>query len=184
EWLGLDWDREERQSARLDLYAEAAATLRAEGRLYECFETSSELAAKRRAQEEAGRPPVYDRAALGLSDAEREALRRTRAAHWRFLLERRPTGWRDLIRGPQAIDAGSLSDPVLIRGDGQVLYTLASVVDDAEMGVSHVIRGADHVTNTGAQIQIFEALRAAPPAFAHHSLLVGPSCGPLSKRLG
>src|SRR5690606_21778735 len=122
--------------------------------------------------------------ALMLTNADRERLRRERGSHWRFLLEHRATGWDDLIRGPQSVDAGSLSDPVLLRGDGQVLYTLASVVDDADMGVSHVIRGADHVTNTAAQIQILEALGAAPPAFAHHSLLVGPDGGPLSKRLG
>ncbi|HET7409033.1 MAG TPA: glutamate--tRNA ligase [Paracoccaceae bacterium] len=184
DWLGLSWDREERQSARLDLYRATTERLRATGRLYECFETPRELEAKRRAQEAAHRPPIYDREALMLTNADRERLRRTRGSHWRFLLEHRATGWDDLIRGPQSIDAGSLSDPVLIRGDGQVLYTLASVVDDADMGVTHVVRGADHVTNTAAQIQIFEALRAAPPAFGHHSLLVGPEGGPLSKRLG
>ena len=184
DWLGLDRDAEERQSARLDLYRNAAEKLRAAGRLYECFETPRDLEIKRREQEAAGRPPVYDRESLMLTNAEREKLRRERGSHWRFLLEHRAVGWDDLVRGPQSVDAGSLSDPVLIRGDGQFLYTLASVVDDAEMGVSHVIRGADHVTNTGAQIQIFQALGAEPPAFAHHSLLVGPDGGPLSKRLG
>lgn len=184
EWLGLCWDREERQSVRLDLYHGAAERLRSSGRLYECFETPRELELKRRAQEAAGRPPVYDREALMLTNADREVLRRSRSSHWRFLLEHRATGWDDLIRGPQSIDTASLSDPVLIRGDGQVLYTFASVVDDADMGVTHVVRGADHVTNTAAQMQIFEALEAAPPAFAHHSLLVGPEGAPLSKRLG
>jgi glutamyl-tRNA synthetase len=130
-----------------------------------------------------GQPPVYDRAALMLTNAEREELRKTRAPHLRFLLEREEVAWEDLIRGPERVDAASLSDPVLLRGDGQVLYTLASVVDDAEMGVTHVIRGADHVTNTGAQIQIFRALGAAPPAFGHHSLLTGPEGEALSKRL-
>lgn len=184
DWLGLDRDREERQSARLDLYAAAAERLRAAGRLYECFETPRELEAKRRAQIAAGRPPVYDREALLQTNAEKTRLRETHGSHWRFLLEHRATGWEDLIRGPQSIDAGSLSDPVLIRGDGQILYTLASVVDDADMAVTQVIRGADHVTNTAAQIQIFEALGETPPAFAHHSLLVGPDGGPLSKREG
>ena len=184
DWLGLGRDREERQSARLGRFREAADRLRAARRLYECFETPRELEIKRREQEAAGRPPVYDRAALMLTNAEKERLRRERGSHWRFLLEHRAVGWDDGIRGPQSIDASSLSDPVLIRGDGQFLYTLASVVDDAEMGVTQVIRGADHVTNTGAQIQIFEALGATPPAFAHHSLLVGPDGGPLSKRLG
>jgi glutamyl-tRNA synthetase len=183
-WLGLAPDREARQSARLGLYAEAADRLRAARRLYECFETPLELELKRKALLAAGRPPVYDRAALMLTEAERAELRRTRGAHWRFMLEHRPVEWHDLIRGPSHVDAGSLSDPVLVRGDGAFLYTLASVVDDAEMGVTDVIRGADHVTNTAAQLQIFGALGAAPPAFAHHSLLVGPDGGPLSKRLG
>jgi glutamyl-tRNA synthetase len=183
-WLGLDWDREARQSARLDLYGEAADGLRAAGRLYECFETPLELELRRKAQLAAGRPPVYDRAALMLTTAEKTELRKTRNAHWRFLLEQRPVVWDDLIRGTQQVDAGSLSDPVLVRGDGAFLYTLASVVDDAEMGVTQIIRGADHVTNTATQLQIFEALGPPPPAFAHHSLLVGPDGGPLSKRLG
>jgi glutamyl-tRNA synthetase len=183
-WLGLGHDREERQSARLDRYRAAADRLRAAGRLYECFETPLELDLKRKARLSAGRPPVYDRAALALSDAEKAELRRTRDPHWRFLLERRATAWDDLIRGASHVDAASLSDPVLVRGDGAFLYTLASVVDDAEMGVTQVIRGADHVTNTATQLQIFEALGASPPAFAHHSLLVGPDGGPLSKRLG
>ena len=183
-WLGLAPDREARQSARLDLYHAAADRLRAAGRLYECFETPLELELKRKAQLSAGRPPVYDRSALMLNDAEKAGLRETRAAHWRFLLEHRAVEWHDLVRGPQTIDAGSLSDPVLVRGDGAFLYTLASVVDDAEMGVTPVIRGADHVTNTAVQLQIFQALGAAPPAFGHHSLLVGPDGGALSKRLG
>ncbi len=183
-WLGLDWDREARQSARLDLYRAAADGLRAAGRLYECFETPLELELRRKAQLAAGRPPVYDRAALKLTDAEKAELRKTRNAHWRFLLDQRPVAWDDLIRGPQQVDAASLSDPVLVRGDGAFLYTLASVVDDAEMGVTHVVRGADHVTNTAVQLQIFAALASAPPAFAHHSLLVGPDGGALSKRLG
>ena len=184
DWLGLTPDREARQSARLGLYARAADRLRAAGRLYECFETPVELELKRKAQLAAGRPPVYDRSALALTDAERAELRKERNPHWRFLLEPRPVLWDDLIRGPSHVDAGSLSDPVLVRGDGAFLYTLASVVDDAEMGVSHVIRGADHVTNTATQLQIFEALGAPPPAFAHHALLVGPDGGALSKRLG
>jgi glutamyl-tRNA synthetase len=185
EWLGLTWDREERQSARLDRYAEAEDRLRRAGRLYDCFETPLELELKRKKQLNMGQPPVYDRAALRLSDAEQDRLRAGgRRPHQRFLLESREVTWDDLIRGPQHIDAASLSDPVLIREDGQLLYTLASVVDDAEMGVTHVVRGADHVTNTGAQIQIFAALGAAPPVFGHHSLLTGPGGEALSKRLG
>ncbi len=184
DWLGLHWDREERQSARLDLYQAAADRLREANRLYECFETPLELDLKRKKQLAMGRPPVYDRAALALTDAEKAELREARASHWRFLLEAGEIGWDDLIRGPERVDPESLSDPVLIRGDGQVLYTLASVVDDAEMGVTHVVRGADHVTNTGVQVQIFAALGHAAPEFAHHSLLTGPGGAALSKRLG
>lgn len=184
EWLGLTWDREERQSARFDRYHAAADQLRAAGRLYECFETPLELDLKRKKQLNAGKPPVYDRAALMLTTADKQAMRADRNAHWRFLLERETVEFDDLIRGPQRIDAASLSDPVLFRADGQLLYTLASVVDDLDMGVTHVVRGADHVTNSGAQIQIFRALGGEPPAFAHHSLLTDADGGPLSKRLG
>ena len=184
EWLGLGWDREERQSARLDRYQAAADRLRATGRLYEAFETPTELDLKRKKQLAMGRPPVYDRAALALSDEERERLRAERPGHWRFLLDRERIEWEDGILGPQSIDAASVSDPVLIRGDGQVLYTLASVVDDVEMGVTDVVRGLDHVTNTATQIQIIAALGGTAPRFAHHSLLTGPGGEGLSKRLG
>ena len=185
EWLGLTWDREERQSQRLDRYAEAADRLRGEGRLYEAFETPTELDLKRKKQLNMGRPPVYDRAALKLGEAERDKLRKERGqGHWRFLLDHARITWRDGILGEVSIDAASVSDPVLIRGDGQVLYTLASVVDDTEMGITHVVRGADHVTNTATQIQIIEALGGAVPQFAHHSLLTGPGGEALSKRLG
>ena len=184
EWLGLQWDREEHQSARFDRYNAAADDLRAAGRLYDCYETPLELDLKRKKQLNAGKPPVYDRAALALSDDEKAALKADRDPHWRFKLEHREVQFDDLIRGPQKIDAASLSDPVLFRADGQLLYTLASVVDDADMGVTHVVRGADHVTNSGAQIQIFEALGASAPQMAHHSLLTDVDGGALSKRLG
>ncbi len=185
EWLGLTWDRIERQSERLDRYAEAADRLREAGRFYEAFETPTELDLKRKKQLNMGRPPVYDRAALNLSDADREKLRAERGnGVWRFLLNHDRIEWEDGILGPISIDAASVSDPVLIRADGQVLYTLASVVDDVEMGVTHIVRGSDHVTNTATQIQIIEALGATPPAFAHHSLLTGPQGEALSKRLG
>ena len=183
-WLGLPWDGEARQSERLGLYASAADRLRAAGRLYEAFETPQELELRRRAQLAAGKPPVYDRAALALSEAERARLRAERPGHWRFRLDADRVAWTDGILGSVSIDAASLSDPVLIRGDGQVLYTLASVVDDLEMGVSDVVRGADHVTNTAVQIQIMTALGGAAPRFAHHSLLTGPGGEALSKRLG
>ncbi len=184
EWLGLTWDRIERQSDRLDRYAAAADTLREKGRFYEAFETPTELDLKRKKQLNMGRPPVYDRAALNLSDEEKERLRADRSGHWRFKLDHARIEWNDGILGDVSIDAASVSDPVLIRGDGQVLYTLASVVDDVEMGVTHVVRGSDHVTNTATQIQIIEALGGGVPSFAHHSLLTGPQGEALSKRLG
>jgi glutamyl-tRNA synthetase len=185
EWLGLTWDREERQSAWLERYREAAEVLRVAGRLYDCFETPLELDLKRKKQLNQHLPPVYDRAALKLTEVDKARLiAEGRHPHQRFLLEQGDVHWDDLIRGPQHVDAHSLSDPVLFREDGQLLYTLASVVDDAGMEVTHVVRGADHVTNTGTQIQIFAALGAAPPAFGHHSLLTGPQGEAVSKRLG
>ena len=185
EWLGLDWDREERQSLRLERYDAAADQLRADGRLYEAFETPTELDLKRKKQLNMGRPPVYDRAALALSDDEKAALRAERGSgHWRFKLDHARIEWTDGILGEISIDAASVSDPVLIRGDGQYLYTLASVVDDVEMGITDVVRGSDHVTNTATQIQIIAALGGAAPRFAHHSLLTGPQGEALSKRLG
>ena len=183
-WLGLRWDSEERQSGRLARYAAAAGRLRDAGRLYECFETPNELDLKRRKQLNMGRPPVYDRASLELSEAARATKRAETPGYWRFLLDHERIEWEDGILGPLSIDAASVSDPVLIRADGQVLYTLASVVDDMEMGVTHVVRGSDHVTNTATQIQLIRALGGEPPAFAHHSLLTGAQGEALSKRLG
>ena len=185
DWLGLHWDRVERQSARLERYAEAADRLREMGRFYEAFETPTELDLKRKKQLNMGKPPVYDRAALNLSEAEKDKLRAERGdGVWRFKLDQEWIEWTDGILGDTSIDAASVSDPVLIRGDGQVLYTLASVVDDTEMGVTHVVRGSDHVTNTATQIQIIAALGGTVPSFAHHSLLTGPQGESLSKRLG
>jgi len=183
-WLGLTWDREERQSLRLDRYEAAKARLVAEGRIYECFETPVELDLKRKKQLNMGRPPVYDRAALALSEDEKDRLRAERGSHWRFRLDHERIEWDDGIMGPVSIDAASVSDPVLVKNDGQWLYTFASVVDDTEMGVTDIVRGADHVTNTATQIQIIRALGGAVPRFAHHSLLTGPGGEALSKRLG
>ena len=184
-WLGLDWDIEARQSERFAQYAAAVETLKAAGRLYACYETPDELERRRKRQLAQGHPPVYDRAALKLTAEERKDLESAgRAPYWRFLLQDRTVAWDDLIRGAQTIEASSLSDPVLVRADGTYLYTLTSVIDDIEFGVTHVIRGEDHVANTAVQIQIFEALGAAPPAFAHHNLLVGADGQGLSKRLG
>ena len=184
-WLGLHWDRIERQSERLARYDAAADKLREMGLLYECFETPTELDLKRKKQLNMGKPPVYDRAALALSDAEKAALRAERGqGHWRFKLDQARIEWVDGILGDISIDAASVSDPVLIRGDGQYLYTLASVVDDVEMGITNVVRGSDHVTNTATQIQMIRALGGEVPQFAHHSLLTGPQGEALSKRLG
>jgi glutamyl-tRNA synthetase len=184
-WLGLAAEEEHRQSERSGRYEAALARLAAAGRAYPAYETAQELELKRKVLLGRGMPPVYDRAALALSDAERAKLEAEgRRPHWRFKLDHaRAIEWDDLIRGHQHLDPGLLSDPVVRREDGSWLYMLPSVVDDAEMAVSHVVRGEDHVTNTGLQIQMFEALGATPPAFAHEALLVG-SEGKLSKRLG
>ena len=184
DWLGITHDRVERQSDRLDRYEAAREKLIADGRLYECFETPAELDLKRKKQLNMGKPPVYDRAALDLTDAEKDRLRAERGSHWRFKLDRERIEWEDGILGPVSIDAASVSDPVLIKESGQVLYTFASSVDDAEMGITDVVRGSDHVTNTATQIQIIRALGFEPPRFAHHSLLTGPQGEALSKRLG
>jgi glutamyl-tRNA synthetase len=195
-WLGLSWSREERQSARTARYDEVADKLRREGRLYACFETEDELDRKRKRQLARGLPPLYDRSSLKLSDDEKRKLEAEgRRPYWRFRLANTasdddlaplPTivSWNDHIRGDQTVDVGSLSDPVMIRADGTFLYTFTSVVDDIDFGITDIIRGEDHITNTGVQVQLFEALGAEPPAFAHHSLLIGADGHALSKRLG
>ena len=185
-WLGLTWDSKANQSGRFAVYEAAAEKLKSDGRLYACYETPEELDYKRKRQMARGAPPVYDRAALALSDADKAKLEgEGRRPHWRFKLdETAEVAWRDLVRGPCHYHASHLSDPVLIREDGTPLYTLPSVVDDAEMEVTHVIRGEDHVTNTAAQIQLFQALGAPPPGFAHLPLLTGADGQGLSKRLG
>lgn len=185
EWLGIAPAATYRQSERLDVYRAAAERLKRDGRLYPCYETPEELDFRRKRQRARGEPPVYDRAALKLTEAERAKLEAEgRKAYWRFLLQRRPVHWDDLVRGPQAVDTATLSDPVLVRADGTDLYTLTSVADDADLRVTQVIRGEDHVVNTAAQIEIFQALGSQPPAFAHLSLLVGAEGEALSKRLG
>ncbi len=184
-WLGLEWDRIEYQSARMDRYLAAKERLIEMGRVYECFETPVELDLKRKKQLNMSKPPVYDRAALDLSVAEKDRLRAERGgSHWRFKLDHERIEWNDGILGDISIDAASVSDPVLIKESGQILYTFASVVDDTEMGVTDIVRGADHVTNTATQIQIIKALGGEVPSFAHHSLLTGPDGEKLSKRLG
>ncbi|MGQ0483981.1 MAG: glutamate--tRNA ligase [Hyphomicrobiales bacterium] len=185
DWLGIAPDRVEYQSKRFPRYDEAVEKLKAAARLYPCYEAADELDRRRKRQLARGLPPVYDRAALKLSSEERAALEaQGHRPHWRFKLDHRRVEWHDLIRGPQHIDTASLSDPVLVREDGSYLYTLPSVVDDIDFGISHVIRGEDHVVNTAVQIEIAEALGGAAPAYAHHSLLTGADGKGLSKRLG
>ena len=184
-WFGLAHDIFARQSDRVHIYEEAAAKLKASGRLYPAYETADELERRRKRQMAAHKPPVYDRAALALSDADRAKLEAEgRKPHWRFKLTQTKVRWHDLIRGAVEIDTATLSDPVLIREDGSFLYTLPSVVDDIDFAITHVIRGEDHVTNTAPQIEIFEALHATPPAFAHYALFGAAEGGKLSKRAG
>ncbi|HEV2678377.1 MAG TPA: glutamate--tRNA ligase [Aliidongia sp.] len=184
-WLGLDWDLFARQSDRFAAYDAAADRLRASGRLYPCFETPEELDLKRKLQQTRGRPPIYDRAALKLTPHEIEArLRHGEKPTWRFKLERGRIAWDDMVRGAVEFHAENLSDPVLIKADGQPLYTLSSVVDDVEFAVTHIIRGEDHVANTAVQIQLFQALGGTVPTFGHFSLIADASGGKLSKRAG
>ena len=184
-WLGLAPDGEERQSARFDRYEARFAELVAAGRVYPAYETAEELDLKRKVLLGRGLPPVYDRAALALGDAQRSKLEAEGVRpHWRFRLDHdAPIAWADLVRGPQRFDPKTMSDPVIRRADGSWLYLFPSVVDDVDMAITHVVRGEDHVSNTATQLQMFEALGSTPPAFAHEALLVG-SEGKLSKRLG
>ncbi|WP_421849200.1 glutamate--tRNA ligase [Oricola sp.] len=195
EWLGVNPHRVEYQSKRAERHAAAVEKLKQAGLLYPCFETAEELERRRKIRLSRKLPPVYGREALKLNDAEKSDLQAAgRTPHWRFLLpnfaetpfetQRTDVHWNDVVRGPQTVDLASMSDPVLIREDGTYLYTLPSVVDDIDMGVSHVIRGDDHVTNTGAQIAVFEALGATAPAFGHHNLLTTIGGEGLSKRSG
>lgn len=195
EWLGIHPHAVVRQSDRVPVYEAAAERLKAAGLVYPCYETSEELERRRRIRLSRRLPPVYGREALKLGGEEKAALEAEgRRPHWRFLLpnfrdnpfetERTEVHWDDIVRGPQTVDLASMSDPVLIREDGTFLYTLPSVADDIEMGVTHIIRGDDHVTNTGAQIALFNALGAKAPSFGHHNLLTSVTGEGLSKRTG
>ncbi|MGB3844242.1 MAG: glutamate--tRNA ligase [Sphingopyxis sp.] len=177
-WLGLDIDGEERQSARFDRYDAAFEMLKAAGRVYACYETPEELDIRRKILLSRGLPPVYERKPADAPAPDGVA------PHWRFRLDHAaPIAWDDMVRGPQHFDPATMSDPVVRRADGSWLYLLPSVIDDIAMGITHVVRGEDHVSNTAVQLQMFGALGAAPPAFAHEALLVGTE-GKLSKRLG
>ncbi len=183
-WLGLEWDESFRQSERLERYAAAAERLKRAGRLYPCFESEEELRAKRDQRVRRGQAPVYDRAMLKLTAEQRAAAEAGgKRPYWRFLLSGETVGWTDLVLGRRQVKLPSVSDPVLIRTDGTPLYTFTSVADDIETGVTHLIRGEDHVTNTGVQIDLFAALDAPAPAFAHLPLLVDTDGGKLSKRI-
>ena len=184
-WLGLTHDGFMRQSERMARYAAATEDLKSRGLLYPCYETSEELDLKRKVQLGRGKPPVYDRAALKLTDAQKQTYTEQGISqHWRFLLTHETVHWADLVHGEVAIDTANLSDPVLVRADGQPLYTLPSICDDVDLAITHVIRGEDHVTNTAVQIQLFKAMGATPPVFAHFPLLTGAGGEGLSKRLG
>ncbi|MBU1336538.1 MAG: glutamate--tRNA ligase [Alphaproteobacteria bacterium] len=184
-WLGITPDLLVRQSERTALYDAARDRLIAAGRLYPCYETEDELDRRRKRARALNKPPIYDRAALKLTDEDRARLEAEgRKPHWRFRLDGRPVHFDDLIKGPQTVNTASMSDPVLVREDGSYLYTLPSVVDDIDLAITHVIRGEDHVSNTGTQIEIFEALGGAVPVFGHHNLLTDAEGQGFSKRLG
>jgi glutamyl-tRNA synthetase len=184
-WLGITWDDKANQKDRLARYGQEIERLKAAGRLYPCYETAEELGLKRRAALTAGRPPIYDRAALALTDAQKAAHEAAgRAPHWRFKLEPGEIAWDDAIRGPVRFDAADMADPVLIREDGSPLYHLCSVIDDIDFGITCIVRGEDHVANTAAHVQMFRALGAAPPAFAHLPLVTAAGGDKLSKRAG
>ena len=186
-WLGIDWDQKIKQSSRMNRYAEAAETLKSSGRLYPCFETEEELAAKRALRAKRKLPPIYDRAMLSLTREQREAAEAGgKRPYWRFKLSDGAVTWQDLVLGPREVRLNTLSDPVLIRADGTPLYTFTSVVDDLDLGINQLIRGEDHVTNTAVQIDLRHALapHAPQPAFAHLPLVLDAKGEKLSKRTG
>ena len=184
-WMNFKWDSLEKQSNRLKRYDEALETLLDKKRAYACYETAEELSLKRKAQLSSGKPPVYDRSSLRLSDSDVADLKaKGNKPHYRFLLDHSEVIWNDLIKGGSKYHMSSLSDPVILREDGRVIYTLASVVDDIDFDITHILRGEDHMTNSAAQIQLFEALGSAAPNLGHLSLLTDISGAGLSKRLG
>ena len=184
-WLGLDWDSFARQRDRAAEYDRTIQKLKDNGRLYPCYETEEELALKRKVQVSLKQPQLYDREALKLTDEQKQKFEAEgRKPHWRFKLNHTPIKWDDLVRGPVEFNGKDMSDPVLVREDGRPLYHICSVIDDIDFKVTHIVRGEDHVTNTACHVQIFEALGATPPAFAHVTLLGDMEGGKLSKRKG
>lgn len=183
-WLGLDWDLLEKQSNRFERYELAKQKLIADGRLYPCYETAEEIDVKRKMLISRGLPPIYDRSALTETDEKRKEYEaQGRRPHWRFKLDHTPIVWDDMIRGRVEFDGGKLSDPVMFREDGVVLFTFATSVDDGELGITHIIRGEDHVSNTAMQLQIMEALGHTAPTCGHMALLKMKE-GKISKRVG
>lgn len=184
-WMGVDWDEKTRQRDRMDIYETKINDLKADGRLYPCYETPEELDLKRKSQLSRKLPPIYDRESLNLTDEQiKKYEEEGRKPHWRFKLEHKPIEWEDIVRGHVKFNGADLSDPVLIREDGSPLYHICSVIDDIEYGITHVIRGEDHVSNTACHVQMFEALGAKAPIFAHLPLLSDKEGGKLSKRIG
>ncbi len=184
-WLGLNWDEKANQKNRMDVYAAKIQDLKDKGELYPCYETPEELSLKRKSQLSRGQPPIYDREGLSLTDEQKQTYEdKGRKPHWRFRLKDEPIEWDDLIRGPVKFNGADLSDPVVLREDGTPLYHLCSVIDDVEFGITHVVRGEDHVSNTATHVQMFKALGAKPPEFAHLPLISDTEGGKLSKRLG
>lgn len=183
-WLGLTWNEEARQSARFERYNEVTKMLIEKGRIYPCYETAEELEFKRKRAMSKGLPPIYDRQALNYTDEDIKKFEAEgRKPHYRFKLVDGIILWNDVVRGEVKYEAQNLSDPIIIREDGSYLYHLPSVIDDCDFGITHIVRGEDHVTNTASQIQMFEAIGGKVPTFAHLPLLTGKE-GKLSKRLG
>jgi glutamyl-tRNA synthetase len=184
-WMGLDWDETTNQKDRMDIYNKVIEQLKTDGRLYACYETPEELGLKRKTQLSRGTPPTYDRAGLSLTPEQIEKYESEgRNPHWRFKLNHTAIEWNDLIRGLVSFKGEDLSDPVVLREDGTPLYHLCSVIDDIEFGITHVVRGEDHVSNTATHVQMFEAISGKAPEFAHLSLISDAEGGKLSKRLG
>lgn len=184
-WLGLPWDQMARQSQRMARYEEVKNQLEKAGRLYPCYETEEELEVKRKMLISRGKPPIYDRAALKLTDEQKaEFEAKGIKPHWRFKMkESEVIEWEDEVKGYVKFEAKNLSDPVVIRANGCPTYLLPSAIDDVDFNITHIVRGEDHVTNTAIQIQIFEAIGGKAPKFAHHSLIKSKE-GKISKRLG
>ena len=184
QWLNLSWSKTFKQSERKKIYNKRIEELKNNGRLYPCFESQEELLLKRKSLLSSGKPPIYDRSSLKLSEKEKENyLAKGTKPHWRFFINEKKIYWNDLIRGEVSFESENLSDPILIREDGSLLYHLPSVIDDISENITHIIRGEDHISNTAFHIQIFEALKSNSPTFGHHSLLIDKEGKGMSKRM-